>query len=1141
MQSLEMVKRLSIEMGVNGEEKVSAALKQIADQSSAVVLAFEKSSKSIGDSTKAYERLARQIDPMFRSQEKIAQGQRVLDTALREGVIDATRYASSLEMLHTKYKNVAESLKQINPPPPDRAADIAAYGQELDRIRAKFSPLFSAQQQYRATLNEINQAAKVGAINEAERAAALQRTKDAFANQVRAIQGATAAENALAATHANLSHNTGMVAAQFQDIAVQLAGGQSPFLIALQQGTQLSGTLGDQGIKGALKTLAGGFLSLLNPVSLATIGMIGLGGAAFQYLTGAGEEVESVDDKLKRHADLIASLKPAYGKATEGLEQYASESRTVLEAQLAVSMDSLKASLEARAREIEELMSTAVPVFTDIATGAGFGGADLQVREEYKAFADTIGRLKAEAISGTPNVRAFREAVSEAIRTAGDNTKIRELGGELLKASEDALKLEQALTAAERSLKLLNSAAGAGIGNLEEYRAALKSLSERGLPDLSDRQRALQDYQKAIASAGGLEERRAALESYDTALGRIADRERERAEEEARKEAERAAKRVDDYERAVRQIQDQNRDLQIQVATFRMGTGEAAKYRTEQELLVAAQRAQRELTPGLRAEIEQLAASAGMTAERMEELREHTRLAQELEGIPEDAFKGILSDLRQGKSFADAMANALDRLIDKLLDLAIDSAFDKEGGLFGFLQALMSGKNPFSVIPPVSLGSMVTGAPFNTGGNVQAQGIGANIAGSFVPAMRSAITEATKAATSVAATAAASIGRSTVEAYVREAASIRGIDPDIAARVIKQESSFNPAAYNPEGSYGVMQLYTKGGLGNEALKRGISLDPSNWREQVDFGFDIIKKDGWRQWHGARDIGIGRWEGIPRGPQAFNGMAGNDNLIGSAGKLSQGFDDLSQTTSQLSPSLDAFGTDFKALAQTLQGNVPQLSQNLTQLGTTTAQGGQMVGGALDGTADVIGQGANGIGNAILQLGQALSSMGGGVGFGSFLSGLVGGGNPFTNGGRLDWGQYMGGVTYAGMHNGGLVGRDVTFTRAVDPSVFANAPRYHSGLRPDEVPTILQRGEWVLSRDDVSGIKNAGRGGGANDNGSRVTVHNYGPTEAHVEEREDGSIEVYVDALEARFAEKAAKGKGQLYKGVVGRTQGKSLRG
>lgn len=73
-----------------------------------------------------------------------------------------------------------------------------------------------------------------------------------------------------------------------------------------------------------------------------------------------------------------------------------------------------------------------------------------------------------------------------------------------------------------------------------------------------------------------------------------------------------------------------------------------------------------------------------------------------------------------------------------------------------------------------------------------------------------------------------------------------------------------------------------------------------------------------------------------------------------------------------------------------------------------------------------------------------------------------------------------VAAAVSHAGGMVGIS-GHTRAVPAAVFAGAPRMHgggtvgaagswAGLRPDEVPTILQRGERVLSRAEVA------RGGG-----------------------------------------------------------------
>jgi TP901 family phage tail tape measure protein len=50
----------------------------------------------------------------------------------------------------------------------------------------------------------------------------------------------------------------------------------------------------------------------------------------------------------------------------------------------------------------------------------------------------------------------------------------------------------------------------------------------------------------------------------------------------------------------------------------------------------------------------------------------------------------------------------------------------------------------------------------------------------------------------------------------------------------------------------------------------------------------------------------------------------------------------------------------------------------------------------------------------------------------------------------------------MHSGGIVGQTASPSRYVDPGMFAMAPRLHSGLKSDEFPAILQRGEAVIPK-------------------------------------------------------------------------------
>lgn len=109
-----------------------------------------------------------------------------------------------------------------------------------------------------------------------------------------------------------------------------------------------------------------------------------------------------------------------------------------------------------------------------------------------------------------------------------------------------------------------------------------------------------------------------------------------------------------------------------------------------------------------------------------------------------------------------------------------------------------------------------------------------------------------------------------IESYIRTAAIARGIDPDIAVRVAEGEGGLtNPTQQSNvvkngrrETSYGPFQLRIGGGVGDQALAQGV--DPrkeSDWQKGVDIALDVAAKDGWRQWYGAANNGIGRWDGI----------------------------------------------------------------------------------------------------------------------------------------------------------------------------------------------------------------------------------------------------------------------------------------
>jgi hypothetical protein len=170
------------------------------------------------------------------------------------------------------------------------------HGMMLDDLRAKFNPLFAASRQYEVLLHEIADAERMGALSTQEAAAARERAAQGFAPT---IQRYGQAVNQGAGHTANL-------VAQWNDIGVMMAAGQNPLQLALQQGTQVSQVLTQLGGgTSAVKAVGTSLLGLLNPVSLATIGIIGFGAAGIQWLMKMGGETKSFDANLK---DLNATL-----------------------------------------------------------------------------------------------------------------------------------------------------------------------------------------------------------------------------------------------------------------------------------------------------------------------------------------------------------------------------------------------------------------------------------------------------------------------------------------------------------------------------------------------------------------------------------------------------------------------------------------------------------------------------------------------------------------------------------------------------------------------------------------------------------------------------------------------------------------
>ncbi len=207
-----------------------------------------------------------------------------------------------------------------------KAAD--AHKATLEGLRSEFIPLHSATRQYEATLERIAMAEREGIVTADQSAAARQKATAALQSAATMTDRFTAStKNNSAATQQGI-----MAGQQLSDVLVtSQMGFQSVGTIALQQGSQLAAQL--NGIRasgqGVFSTLLAGATSIINPLSIITIGAVAVT-AAFAKWAFATEEVadktkdaiKPIDAMRQAQQNLEAAVKSQTQPVSELTEKY---------------------------------------------------------------------------------------------------------------------------------------------------------------------------------------------------------------------------------------------------------------------------------------------------------------------------------------------------------------------------------------------------------------------------------------------------------------------------------------------------------------------------------------------------------------------------------------------------------------------------------------------------------------------------------------------------------------------------------------------------------------------------------------------------------------------------------------------------
>jgi hypothetical protein len=325
-----------------------------------------------------------------------------------------------------------------------RGADVEAYARSLDALKAKYNPLFAAQQQYLAQLNEINTAAKIGAITETERSNAIAATKAAFAGQITSMNGVAKSTGLAAHEVTNLTY-------QMNDVAMMLASGQSPFMLMMQQGSQVSQIMGKRGIGEVLPALAAGITSLISPTTLFLAGITAAGYAGYYAFKSVVPEARSLDDILSSHADTVGKLKERYNTASQAASQYGRESRAALEY-----------DLQRDTRDLNKKQVSAANTLVNNTLGTAATLSDYLPKEaigKYYTFGpifDALVKLRKEARDGKPDFDDFRETMVKVGNNPEYSNFMRTEAARLREFTKEAGKTAEALQQAKIAGALFN-------------------------------------------------------------------------------------------------------------------------------------------------------------------------------------------------------------------------------------------------------------------------------------------------------------------------------------------------------------------------------------------------------------------------------------------------------------------------------------------------------------------------------------------------------------------------------------------------------------------------------------------------------------------------------------------------------------
>ena len=468
MENATKVLDRAMEQGLINDERKAELLSLVAIRAVAVSSAFDT--------------LRSKYDEVFNASQNYQRSLAEIAILERSGAVSADVLARARSAASAAYHASVASVNVANQPGAGGQADaqVVAYNQHLkeqakalEDLRAKYNPLFSAGRTYKATLAEINEANKKGALSDNERAAAIARTKTAFVQQVQTIKGVTPVIDNVGRSTAALNQHIAQFGFQVNDVLTGIASGQPIFQIFAQQTGQVVQALNGPGGFGA--TLVGikdKILSWITPTTVAGAAFVAAATLAFT----AWNRFDNLQKEILRTTQGLGRIVGLNANQFEVLSQKVAEAGDI-----SVARANDLANALARTGNVDagNILRIGI-VFKDIAATVSGGDLDKGLNDVVRLFG--TGKAGLDEINKSitrlhgPQLTAFDDAVKQNRMQEAIKMIIEALPGKMTSFQETTGKAAGAWERLKNIISDIDLALGRAIDKAPGFAATVNKI-----------------------------------------------------------------------------------------------------------------------------------------------------------------------------------------------------------------------------------------------------------------------------------------------------------------------------------------------------------------------------------------------------------------------------------------------------------------------------------------------------------------------------------------------------------------------------------------------------------------------------------------------------------------------------------------